>query len=93
VGFGIIAPVLITLVIGILYLCMCLFVIGNLHYAVEDGARCASVRTSLCNDATTIVSYTGSHYFGPSSMPATGGIARKGIRIFGKRHSIVGVTR
>jgi Flp pilus assembly pilin Flp len=69
VEFAIIAPVLITLVIGTLYLCMCLFVIGSLHYAVEDGARCASVRTLVCSDATTTVSYTKSRYFGPSSMP------------------------
>ena len=41
VEFGIIAPVVITLFVGTLYLCMALFIVGSLQFAVEDAARCA----------------------------------------------------
>ena len=66
VEFAIVGPLFIALVIGILYLCLALFVVGSLHYAVEEGARCASVRTAVCSETTT-VSYAQSRYFGPSS--------------------------
>ena len=72
VEFAIIAPVFISFVVGILYICMGLFLVGSLHYAVEEGARCASVRnssTQSCKDATGIINYTKSRYFGPSSSP------------------------
>lgn len=69
IEFAIIAPIFIMLVIGILYFCMCLLVIGGLHYAVEAGARCASVRTTQCTDTVSTISYTQSQYFGPSSTP------------------------
>jgi Flp pilus assembly protein TadG len=71
VEFAIVSPVFIALLIGILYLCLCLFLIGSLHYAVEEGARCASVRTTVCKDATTTVAYAQSRYFGPSSPSFT----------------------
>ena len=69
VEFAIVGPIFITLVISILYLCMALLVAGSLHYAVEEGARCASVRTTVCSDASTIVAYAQSRYFGPGSSP------------------------
>ena len=50
VEFGIIAPVLIALLVGTMGLCVALFLIGSLHFAVEDGARCASVKTTICAD-------------------------------------------
>ncbi len=68
--FAIVGPVFILLTIGTLYLCMCLFVVGSMHYAVEEGARCASVRTTQCSDSTTTISYTQNHYYGPSSTPS-----------------------
>jgi hypothetical protein len=66
VEFAIVAPVFIALLVGTFYLCICLLLIGSLHYAVEEGARCASVKTSICTDAGTIVAYAQNHYFGPS---------------------------
>jgi len=67
--FAIVGPVFILVVIGILYACMCLFVVGSMHYAVEESARCASVRTLQCSDSTTTISYAQSHYYGPTSLP------------------------
>jgi len=39
VEFAIVAPVFIALLVGTFYLCICLLLIGSLHYAVEEGAR------------------------------------------------------
>jgi len=69
IEFAIVGPVFILLLIGILYLCMGLSVAGSMHYAVEEGARCASVRTTVCSDQTSTVAYTQNHYFGPSTQP------------------------
>jgi Flp pilus assembly protein TadG len=69
VEFAIVAPVLVGLVVGSLYLCMGLFLAGSLQFAVEEGARCASVNTSTCNDATSIATYARSRYFGPAVSP------------------------
>ena len=71
VEFAIVGPVFIMLVIGLLYLCLSLFLIGSLHFAVEEGARCASVKTTICSDAATTVAYAQSRYFGPSSPTFT----------------------
>jgi Flp pilus assembly protein TadG len=67
IEFAIVGPVFIMAVIGIIYLCMCLSVVGSMHYAVEEGARCASVKTTVCTDQTSTVAYTQTHYFGPST--------------------------
>jgi Flp pilus assembly protein TadG len=69
VEFAMIAPVFIALLIGTLALCVGLFLIGSLHYAVEEGARCASVKTTICSDAATTVAYAQNHYFGPNVSP------------------------
>ena len=69
VEFAIVAPVFIALLFGTLALCVGLFLIGSLHFAVEDGARCASVKTTICSDGPTTVAYTQSRYFGPNVSP------------------------
>ena len=71
VEFGIIAPVFIALLVGTMGLCVALFLIGSLHFAVEDGARCASVKTTICADGPTTVAYTQSRYLGPSGVTPT----------------------
>jgi Flp pilus assembly protein TadG len=69
VEFAIIAPVFIAMLVGTMTLSIGLFLIGSLHFAVEDGARCASVKTTICSDAATTVAYTQSRYFGPAVSP------------------------
>jgi Flp pilus assembly protein TadG len=69
VEFAIVAPVFIALIIGTIALCIGLFLIGSLHFAVEEGARCASVKTTICSDSATTVAYAQSHYFGPAMSP------------------------
>ena len=67
--FAIVAPVLIALIVGTLALCVGLSLIGSLHYAVEESARCASIKTNICSDSTTTIAYAQSHYFGPNLSP------------------------
>lgn len=69
VEFAIVAPVLITLLVGTIALCVGLFLVGSLHFAVEDGARCRSIKTGICSDDASTVSYTQSRYFGPNVSP------------------------
>ncbi len=69
VEFAIIAPVFIAVTVGTLALCIALFLVGSLHYAVQESARCASVKTNICSDSATTVAYAQSHYFGPNVSP------------------------
>jgi Flp pilus assembly pilin Flp len=73
VEFAIVAPVFIALLIGTLALCVAFFLIGSLHFAVEDGARCASVKAACqvngAADVAATKTYTQNHYFGPSVSP------------------------
>jgi Flp pilus assembly protein TadG len=73
VEFAIVAPVFIALLVGTLALCVGLFLIGSLHYAVEEGARCASVKAACqvngIADATATQTYAQNHYFGPNVSP------------------------
>ena len=71
VEFALVSPVFIALIVGMLALCLCLFLSGSLQYAVEDAARCASVRTTICNDPSATVAYAQSRYFGPSKPTFT----------------------
>jgi Flp pilus assembly protein TadG len=67
--FAIVAPVFLSFLIGTIMLCVGLFLIGSLHYAVEDAARCASVKTTICSNAAKTIAYAQSRYFGPNLSP------------------------
>jgi Flp pilus assembly protein TadG len=69
VEYAIVAPIFIGLVVSSFYFYMGLFLVGSLHYAVEEGARCASVKTTVCSDSSTTISYTKSRYYGPAVSP------------------------
>ena len=69
VEFALVAPVFVMLAVGTFYVCLCLFLTGSLHYAVEQAARCASVKTTVCSDSTAIVTYAQNSYFGPGGTP------------------------
>jgi Flp pilus assembly pilin Flp len=69
VEFAIVAPVFIALLVGAIAVSIGLFLIGSLHFAVQEGARCASVKTSICSDAASTEAYTKGYYFGPDVSP------------------------
>jgi Flp pilus assembly protein TadG len=69
VEFAIIAPVFLLLILGTIGLCFALLLVGSLHFAVEDGARCAAVKTTICSDQATTIAYAQSRYIGPNVSP------------------------
>lgn len=83
VEFAIVAPVFIMLIIGLIYVCMALFAVGSLHYAVEQGARCSSVQSTVCTDSSATLAYTKNHYYGTSSPTFTTAIAACGKQVTG----------
>jgi Flp pilus assembly protein TadG len=69
VEFAMVAPLFIMLAVGTFYVCMCLFLTGSLHYAVEQAARCKSIKTTVCTDGASTVTYAQNNYFGPGGTP------------------------
>jgi Flp pilus assembly protein TadG len=64
--FALVAPVFIALLIGTITVCVGLFLTASMHYAVQEAARCASVKTTICSDAASTTAYAQNHYFGPN---------------------------
>src|SRR5262245_8875677 len=64
VEFAIVAPVFIAMVLGTIGCCGALFMVGSMHFAVEDAARCWSVGT-LCPDKNAAKLFAERRYFGP----------------------------
>jgi hypothetical protein len=69
VEFAMVAPALVTLLVGTAYLFMLLFSIGSLHFAVEEAARCAAINTTVCSVSSQVITYAQSKYFGPAISP------------------------
>ena len=57
VEFALIAPAMLTMVIGCMEVGRLIWVAGALNYAVGEAARCASVTPSVCGTATQITTY------------------------------------
>jgi len=47
VEFAVVEHAFIMIVLDTLYLCLCMFLTGSLHYAVSQVARCASVKITV----------------------------------------------
>jgi len=75
--YAIILPAFITLVVGGLCAGNLAFAVNSLHYAVQDAARCAAVKTTVCTSSATTVTYAQGRYSGPKISPvfaySTGG--------------------
>lgn len=67
--YAIILPTFITLVIGGLCAGQLAFAVNSLHYAVQDAARCAAVKTTVCTSSATTVTYAQGRYSGPQITP------------------------
>jgi hypothetical protein len=70
VEYALVLPVFITLVVGALCAGNLAFAVNGLHYAVQDAARCAAVKTGVCTDSSTTIAYAQSRYSGPKIGPA-----------------------
>ena len=69
VEFAIVGPIFLSLAVGMVYVCMLMFSMASMQYAVEEGARCASVKTLVCTSNATTVTHTQNAYFGPLISP------------------------
>ena len=69
VEFAIVGPIFLALTVGLMYGCLLLFSMASMQYAVEEGARCASVKTTVCTDSASTITYTQAAYYGPITAP------------------------
>ena len=42
---------------------------SSMHFAVQEAARCASVKTTICSDSASTVTYAQARYQGPIISP------------------------
>jgi Flp pilus assembly protein TadG len=66
VEFAMILPAFASLIIGGIYTAQLLYAASSLRYAVEAGARCYSINTTVCTSATTTQNYALGKYMGPA---------------------------
>lgn len=69
VEFALVAPAAVMLLVGIMGLSLMLFSIGNMHFAVEAAARCASAIPTVCSSPAAIIAYANSRYAGALVAP------------------------
>jgi len=69
IEFAFVGPVFLLLVIGMMYGCMLLYSMASLHYAVEEGARCASVKATVCTGSATTIAYAQTAFNGAAITP------------------------
>jgi len=67
--YALVLPVFIALIIGAMGLSNVAFATNALHYATQDAARCAAVKTTVCNSGAATVAYAQSKYSGPNIAP------------------------
>jgi Flp pilus assembly protein TadG len=62
VEFTLVLIPLILLTIGTINLGLMMYTASALHYAVEDAARCSSVKTLICSDPASTAAYAATRY-------------------------------
>jgi Flp pilus assembly protein TadG len=70
VEFALLAPIFFALLIGTMYLSMLAFSFVSLHFAAEDAARCAAVKTTVCTSAATTQTYAQGKFLGIGGTPS-----------------------
>jgi Flp pilus assembly pilin Flp len=70
VEYALVLPAFITLIVGGLCAGNLAFAANSLHYAVEDAARCASVKSTVCTSTSAITTYAQGRYAGPQISPS-----------------------
>lgn len=82
---AVVLPAFIMVIIGGMYVAILGFTAACMQFAVQAGARCASLATSACTSDSLIVTYTQSQYRGtPAVTPTfTSATATCGHRVSG----------
>ena len=84
IEFAIVGQIFLSLAVGMIYVCMLMFSMASMQYAVEEGARCASVKTLVCTSNASTVTHTQNAYFGPVINPTfTSTVAACGHQVTG----------
>jgi Flp pilus assembly protein TadG len=71
VEFAVTASAFIVMVMGGFYAALIFFVASSMQFAVEAGARCASVNTTVCSSSSSTVSYVQSQFMATSVATPT----------------------
>ena len=66
---GLVLPIVIMLMLGVVSFSMLGGAINGMHYAVEEAARCFAVNKTTCTSAATAAQYASSKYLGPDVNP------------------------
>jgi Flp pilus assembly protein TadG len=69
VEFGLVFPVLIMLMLGVVGFSMLGGAINGMHFAVEEAARCYAVNKLTCGTGDAAAEYAQTHYLGPDVKP------------------------
>jgi Flp pilus assembly protein TadG len=83
VEFALVAPAFLMILIGGLYLGMAGLTASSLRYAVEAGARCASVNTTVCSSNSATQTYAQARYKGTYTPVFTASSATCGHLVTG----------
>jgi len=67
--FALVVVPFLSIFMAVLGFGLLLWTSSALRYASEDAARCASVKTTVCTDATSTQNYALSRYEGPNLSP------------------------
>jgi Flp pilus assembly pilin Flp len=67
--FALVLPAAVILGVGAFHLCFMVYAAVSLHFAVQDAARCAAVKTDICSNGQAIQVYAQSRYAGPQISP------------------------
>jgi Flp pilus assembly pilin Flp len=67
--YAFVLPAFITLLVGGICAANLAFAVNSLHYAVQDAARCAAVKTRVCTSSATTITYAQGRYSGPQISP------------------------
>ncbi|PNG27140.1 TadE/TadG family type IV pilus assembly protein [Methylocella silvestris] len=70
IEFGLILPVLLLFLIGIMDMGRMLWANTTLNWAAQSAARCAAVNSTLCGSASQIQSYAVAQAWGVTVLPA-----------------------
>ena len=69
--YGIVAPALLVMMLGIMDVGRLMWSYTTLHRAVEAAARCGAVNETLCSSSSQVVSYAASETWGLSVQEGT----------------------
>lgn len=71
IEFAVILPAFLMVVVGGFYVALLTFSASSLRYAVEAGARCASLNSTTCSTSATTISYARTQFYAANASSVT----------------------